>query len=380
MDWKVAAKIGGSMAAPGPVGEHAELRSLVDGLRSAAKEAVPHVIETAQLSPASGDPDTLGDVFVVDRPGWITANAQVFAAMSSGLGEALPQAVSENLESMQMAASAEMGAILAIMSPRVLGQFDPYSALLEGPGVSPVSADDPGSTARLDTPPTDTQKRGRLLLVAPNMLSTERAMQVDPADYRLWVCLHEQTHALQFGSAPWLAPHMRERIGSLFSSTLEAASKRSEEPLHTRIVAGLKSVYQLLAGTFSKNGPAPFERALSPEARAELADLTAVMALLEGHADVMMDAVGPAVVPSVAEIRRKFEVRRDSSRGMAQLLQRLMGMDAKLAQYRDGAAFVRAVEARVGRSGFNAAFASAENLPTASDILCPADWITRVHG
>jgi putative hydrolase len=107
------------------------------------------------------------------------------------------------------------------------------------------------------------------------------------------------------------------------------------------------------------------------------------MALLEGHADVAMDEVGPGVVPTVQEIRRKFEARREENAragGVDRLLRRLLGMDAKLAQYRDGAAFVRGVQAEVGVAGLNAVFAAPENLPSRREVSDPRAWVRRVHG
>jgi coenzyme F420 biosynthesis associated uncharacterized protein len=108
--------------------------------------------------------------------------------------------------------------------------------------------------------------------------------------------------------------------------------------------------------------------------------LTGVMSLLEGHADVVMDGVGPQVIPSVDEIRRKFNQRRRGAGYLDRLLRRLLGIDAKMAQYRDGAAFVRAAVDAVGMDGFNAVWAGPENLPTKAEIGDPAAWVRRVHG
>jgi len=108
--------------------------------------------------------------------------------------------------------------------------------------------------------------------------------------------------------------------------------------------------------------------------------LTGVMSLLEGHADVVMDGVGPKVIPSVDEIRRKFNQRRKGAGYLDRLLRRLLGLDAKMAQYRDGAAFVRAAVDAVGMDGFNAVWAGPENLPTKAEIGDPAAWVRRVHG
>jgi len=105
-----------------------------------------------------------------------------------------------------------------------------------------------------------------------------------------------------------------------------------------------------------------------------------VMSLLEGHADYVMDGVGPDVVPTVAEIREKFGQRRASGAGrLDQALRKLLGLDAKMRQYRDGERFVRAVVEQVGMDGFNRAWTSPNTLPTKAEIAKPADWVARVH-
>jgi len=104
------------------------------------------------------------------------------------------------------------------------------------------------------------------------------------------------------------------------------------------------------------------------------------MSLLEGHADVVMDGVGPEVIPSVATIRAKFTERRKGMGVLDRLIRRLLGLDQKMAQYRDGAVFTRAVVDKVGMDGFNAVWAEPANLPSKAEILAPETWLARVHG
>jgi coenzyme F420 biosynthesis associated uncharacterized protein len=118
----------------------------------------------------------------------------------------------------------------------------------------------------------------------------------------------------------------------------------------------------------------------TPEQKKVIDRITGVMSLLEGHADVVMDGVGPEVIPSVAEIRAKFTQRRKGVGTLDKLLRRLLGLDQKMAQYRDGAVFVRRTVDVVGMEGFNAVFAEAANLPGKDEIHDPAAWIRRVHG
>jgi coenzyme F420 biosynthesis associated uncharacterized protein len=118
----------------------------------------------------------------------------------------------------------------------------------------------------------------------------------------------------------------------------------------------------------------------TPEQRAELAKVTAVMSLLEGHADVVMDEVGPQVIPSVAQIRAKFTERRKGVGAFDRLLRRLLGLEAKMRQYRDGAVFVRQVTDAVGVDGFNRVWESPDTLPLPDEIATPSAWVARVHG
>jgi len=118
----------------------------------------------------------------------------------------------------------------------------------------------------------------------------------------------------------------------------------------------------------------------SPEQKAVIDRITGVMSLLEGHADVVMDGVGPEVIPSVAEIRTRFTERRKGVGALDRLMRRLLGLDQKMAQYRDGAVFVRHVVDKVGMEGFNAVWSEPAHLPSKTEILDPQLWVARVHG
>lgn len=346
VDWATAARVAARVAPPGPVAPRPELEDLVEGLRAVAAVAAEHVVRTTRMAPADGRaPAEISRVIVVDRPGWARANTRMFEVMAAPLADAAPRTTAAG----RQAGGLQVGAVLALLSNKVLGQFDPFTPPRGEPDAAPGE--------------------GRLLLVAPNVLHVQRELRVPEADFRLWVALHEQTHALQFAAAPWLAAHLRERSGRLltdFAGTSDEAVGTLATAVQ-RVVAGTGSVLDVL----------------TPEQRELFDEVGAVMALLEGHADVTMDAVGRGVVPSVREIRRKFEKRRDSganARGTGRLVRRLLGMDEKLAQYREGAAFVRAVRSRVGVPSFNAVWASAAHLPTAAEIAEPDAWVRRVHG
>ena len=364
VDWSMAARLAGRLVRPGPETDRGEARELVDSLRRSADVAAGHVARITGLAPADGsDPATAGvsNVVVVDRARWAQANTELLATLTAGVGAgATPPS-----RATRLTGAAEAAAVLAVLSGKVLGQFDPFTRS-PGPGGEP---------------------RGRLLLVAPNVLQVERDLDVDPVDFRLWVALHEQTHALQFAAAPWLVDHLQARTGALLADLAredrDGGDETDDDDLGQRRA---RSVAHLVAGILRGDDDAPgIDSLLRPAERLVFDEVGALMALLEGHADVAMDAVGPAVVPTVRRIRQRFEARRAGSRagrrGSAdRVLRRLLGLDLKMAQYREGAAFVREVSRAVGQDGLNAVWAAPANLPGAREIADPRAWVRRIHG
>ncbi|MCB0908007.1 MAG: zinc-dependent metalloprotease, partial [Nocardioidaceae bacterium] len=280
-------------------------------------------------------------VLVVDRAAWVRANAESFATLLDPVAAKLterrgpPSGMALAIGS--RVTGAEVGLVLGFLAGKVLGQFDPFF--------------DPA---------------GRLLLVAPNIVHVERELGADPTDFRLWVCLHEETHRVQFTAVPWMREHLFDEVRAL-SESVEPA--KLTEDVVNRLVDSLKG-----------GGASLAEVMATPEQRAILDRVTGMMSLLEGHADVVMDGVGPSVIPSVAKIRAAFNRRRQGVGSLDKILRRLLGLEAKMAQYRDGAAFVRAVIDKAGMEQFNAVFAAADNLPDKAEIADPDRWMSRVLG
>jgi coenzyme F420 biosynthesis associated uncharacterized protein len=248
----------------------------------------------------------------------------------------------------------QAGLILAYLAGRVLGQYELFL---------PPDPD----TAGQDAP------AGRLTLVAPNIVMVERELGVDPSDFRRWVCLHEETHRTQFTSVAWLRPYVQQQMTEfLLASELDPAS------ILERLRAAADAVGGAVGGR--GGGGSLIEAIQTPRQREILDRLTSVMTLVEGHGDYVMDAVGPAVVPSVADIRAKFSARRGSAGRMEQALRRILGIDLKMKQYEQGSRFVQMVVGEAGMTTFNKVWTSPETLPTAEEIASPMTWLERVDG
>jgi coenzyme F420 biosynthesis associated uncharacterized protein len=356
IDWNVATSTGVRWARPGPQVGLAEARKVVAELRGLAAAVQEPVREVTGL-PGSGDG---GTVAVVDRPGWIRANVDGFRVVLDPLvvhmqerGTAPPAgsvitAVGSRVTGMQA------GLILAYLAGRVLGQYELF--LPPDPDAPPGAADAPA---------------GRLTLVAPNIVMVERELGVNPHDFRRWVCLHEETHRTQFTSVAWLRPYVQQQMTEfLLASDLDPAS----------ILDRLRSAADAVAGAVRGNGESLIEAIQSPRQREILDRLTAVMTLVEGHGDYVMDAVGPKVVPSVEEIRAKFSARRVSGGRIEQAIRRILGIDLKMKQYEQGSRFVKTVVEEAGMEVFNKVWTSPETLPTRDEITSPQSWLARVDG
>ncbi|RAJ52365.1 putative hydrolase/coenzyme F420 biosynthesis associated uncharacterized protein [Streptomyces sp. KhCrAH-43] len=363
VDWNLAVATATRLVRPGPEISREEAREVVAELRRHAKAAEEHVRSFTRMIPEGFEPEDT-PVLVVDRTGWIKANVAGFRELlrpllekmeerrGGGAGGAVLGAVGSKVT------GVEVGMLLSFLASRVLGQYETFA---------PATRDLPASA----------DGGGRLLLVAPNIVHVERELEADPHDFRLWVALHEETHRTQFTAVPWLRDHLQGEIQSFLDET-------DVDPM--TFLERLREAVQSLSGGRPEGeegedgGRSLVELVQTPAQREILGRLTAVMSLLEGHADYVMDGVGPEVVSSVAEIREKFQQRR--ARGASRLdqaLRKLLGLDAKLRQYRDGERFVRAVVDEVGMDGFNRVWTSPNTLPTKAEIARPADWIARVH-
>jgi coenzyme F420 biosynthesis associated uncharacterized protein len=382
IDWDVAISTGVRFARQGPPVSLADARAVVAELRGLTAVVQQPVRELTGLT-SQGE---VGPVAVVDRPGWIRANVGGFRVVLEPLAEKLaersssvPAAGSVLGTIGSRATGVQAGLVLAYLSSRVLGQYElflppgesePSVGGANGNGAANGNGRGNGDTVNGSSANGGGAGVGRLTLVAPNIVMIERELGVDPHDFRRWVCLHEETHRVQFTSVPWLRGYVQGMMTEfLLASDLDTSA------ILDRMRSAASAVADAVRGG---EGESLVEAMQTPAQRALLDKLTAVMTLVEGHGDYVMDAVGPKVVPSVAEIREKFSHRRGSTSRPEQFLRRILGIDMKMKQYEQGSRFVSTVVGEAGMAGFNKVWTSPETLPTRAELANPHEWLERV--
>ncbi|HTM86325.1 MAG TPA: zinc-dependent metalloprotease [Mycobacterium sp.] len=341
VDWEFAATIGAKLARPAPAATDYTRNQAVQQLFASARAAELPVREVTGLNEGAEVPEAR----VVDRPEWIRAATRSMRVMT-GVADAGSEQDQKPGFITGRVTGAQTGAVLAFISSGILGQYDPF-----GPD------------------------GGELLLVYPNVIAVERQLRVDPADFRLWVCLHEVTHRVQFRANPWLADHMSQALAVLTQDAGEDVAA-----VVGRLAQFVRNQRNGVEPDPNSAGVLGLMRAVQSEPQRHALDQLLVLGtLLEGHADHVMDAVGPAVVPSVGAIRRRFDERRHRKQPPVQrLLRALLGFDAKLSQYTRGKGFVDHVVSTVGMARFNTVWSDSESLPLPNEIDEPQRWIDRV--
>jgi len=340
VDWTLARQIA-RMAARSD-----EVPDLALDLASFTREIEARVIAHVQLEPTVAVPPAE----VVGRGTWAEANLTSLTSALEPVTGRLEERVSAAgpfAGALRVATgvtlAAELGLVVGYMSQRVLGQ---YELALLAP----------------DSPP-------RLLFVAANLDRAVGELGVDRDSFLRWVAIHELTHALQFGGVPWL----REHLGGLLRSYLETVDVRIERGG----AGGLPSLPNPaeLVERFREGGLAALVQ--TGEQRAIVDRIQAVMALIEGHAEHVMDALAPELVPRHEGLREAMSARRDGRSAPERILQRLLGMDMKLRQYELGKAFCDAVVAQGGIEALNRAWAGPGALPTLAELGEPLRWLGR---
>ncbi len=345
IDWATAETVAVRAVGREPYSESYHYASLQPDFARFAAEAEAAVAAETGLVSAAGPARPR----VTDRAGWVRANIASFRRLlrplTDRLGERMGQGPVAPIA--RRMAGAELGVFLGWMSRRVLGQYD----------LLVIEDEDP-------------EDQDIVYFVGPNVLSLERRFAFPPDEFRLWLALHELTHRAQFTGVPWLREHFLGLVETTFSAL---------DPDPSRLLRGLN-----LAMDEFRKGRNPLDDGgiavlfASPEQRAALDQLSGMMSLLEGHGDVTMNRAGAAEIPSSERFHRILHARRNQANPLMKLIQKLIGLDAKMKQYQAGEDFIEAVEDVAGHAAIDLAFAEPANLPSLAEIRDPDRWLERL--
>ncbi|MGZ9160038.1 MAG: zinc-dependent metalloprotease [Candidatus Limnocylindrales bacterium] len=315
-------------------------------------EAMAKIVPALSAALGTELPGVVERSGVVDRAGWVRANTTAFASLigkleADLLDQVIPPGGGLAKATMALAnrwvTTRQLGFLLGFMGQRVLGQYD--LALLSAESVP-----------------------GRLLFVEENIRATATALGVPIGPFRTWIALHETTHAFEFEAHPWLRPYLASRLErqmALFGGDVQGMGREA-----------IRGLGRALRG--EGGGEHWLERLMGEEQRQLFRETQAVMSLLEGFSDYIMDEVGVDLVPGVERISARFHERRNRRTPFERAMLRLTGMDLKLEQYKQGEAFVRAIADARGRAALGRLWDGPDALPLDGEIAAPGRWMARV--
>ena len=339
-DWDVALQFGRKVAGPG-IRVSPVLRAR---MREDFAELVPHAEDLITEHTGMSVDGFRSRAWVMARSEWIRANLTGLQRLLEPLAERMvtEQKMSGRGSLKRKAVGAQAGALFGYVGKRVLGQYDVF------------------------LPPDD---EGLLYFVGPNVAEVEQRFGLPPRDFRLWVAIHEVTHRVQFGAAPWLRAHLQGLVDSYLAG-ISLDSREMVEQLKRAARDARSGADARMSGIFLL---------LTPEQRDLFTRMQGLMSLLEGHASYVMNEVSREHVHDVDRMRRALQARRRGS-NVDRGIQKAIGFEQKIQQYEGGERFVRAVVERAGMEGFNRVWTSSANLPTLEEIREPARWVERVTG
>lgn len=356
VDWDLAKRVAGRVGGKDPFAGSYLVDSLEPDLLELTAQAEELVAIETGLPSLSGT----AKARVTDRGGWVDANLASFERLMRPLIGKLDDEMADSEPSRFAAlttpisdavgprvAAVQLGSLLGWMSGRVIGQYD--LLIVE------------------DDKPED---QDWVYYVGPNVLGLEKRYGFPPREFRLWIALHECTHRAQFTGVPWLRPYFLSLVNELLDTVDTDPDQLSD------------TIKQLLAKRKSGEGSSLKDGGISalmasPEQKATLDKMTGLMSLLEGHGDITMDRAGAGLIPSQPRFARVMSQRRKSATGLNKVIQKVLGFEAKLAQYEEGEKFVHALEAAGGRELFDLVWTGPEMLPTIDEIRSPDLWIAR---
>jgi coenzyme F420 biosynthesis associated uncharacterized protein len=345
IDWELVRRtsLQSSQTAQTPVRNRALARTMYTEM---VRRAEPLIARYLQVDL----PQPIERIVVMDRREWLETNIKSFSDLfkfiediyrrntnQESVGAALTASINRRIMSIQI------GVLLGVLSRKVLGQYD---------------------LSLLAPEPTS----GALYFVEPNIDKLQRDLGLNAEDFRMWIALHEATHAYEFEAFPWVRDHFNGLLHRYFDTV--------SEQLQT-LKGGLAPLAGRILENWGKNQHW-MEMLQTPAQRELFRELQALMSLVEGFSNHIMNVIGKQILPNFEQIERRIEARKGSKTLVEQLFNRITGMDLKLLQYQQGQQFIDTVVERHGIAFALKAWERAENLPTLDEIRNPERWIARV--
>jgi len=344
VNWGLAARVAARVAGTDPLARSYHYESLEADFVEATARAELMVAEETGLTPLTGP----ARARVTDRAGWVAANVASFRRLVSPL----TRRIAERMPSAPMAAvgrnaaGVQVGTLLGWMSTRVLGQYDLLLVEEESP-----------------------EDQDIVYYVGPNVLALEKRYAFPPAQFRLWLALHEVTHRAQFTGVDWV----RDYFVGLVHSAVEAV-----DPDPRRLLEGLRrAVEEMRAGHNPLADGGLLGILAGDEQVAVMRKVQALMSVLEGHGDVTMDRAGQSAVPEAERFSRVLRMRRQQQGGIGRAVRQLVGIEAKMRQYEEGERFIHAIEGSLGRRAIDRIWQGPEWIPTLEELREPRRWLDR---
>jgi coenzyme F420 biosynthesis associated uncharacterized protein len=343
VDWALASRVARRVAGREPLADCYLAESLRNDFAAVTSEAEALVAAHTGLH-APGQ----ATATVLDRAGWVDVNVssmrRLLAPLTERVGERMAQSPLAPIG--RSVAATELGVLLGWFAQRVLGQYD-LLVPEDGDGASDA-----------------------VYYVGPNVLGLEKRFAFRPRDFRLWVAIHEVTHRAQFGGVPWMRDY--------FLGLVEQATGMIDTDPRALVRSLLRAADELRQGRNPLDEGGIVALLATPEHRGVLGSIQALMSVLEGHGNRVMNELGRVHVPGQDRMARVLRARR-RSRGVSGALYRVLGLDAKMRQYEVGERFVEAVEREAGPRGLDPAWRGPEFLPTVDELSQPPEWLARVE-
>jgi coenzyme F420 biosynthesis associated uncharacterized protein len=315
----------------------AAMEEIVPALGRALGASLPGVVERSA---------------VISREEWIHDNVATFAGMIGRVErDVIEKSMPEGMGLLQawravagrVMTTRQMGLMLGFLGQRVLGQYD----------IALLSAE---------------SAPGRLVFLDENLRVVAAGLGVPLNPFRTWIALHETTHAFEFEAHPWLRPYLAGRLEKQLGSLSAAISGDRRQSL-VRFRQALRK---------ARSGDPLVQAFLSKSQQRDFFEVQAIMSVIEGFGDHIMDQVGRELVPDVELISTRFHARRAQRTGLERAMMKLTGMDLKMEQYRKGEEFVAAAAAGGGREALKVLWRGPESMPSPEEIDRPLLWLARV--